>query len=466
MPEIDVAQYDWLYPFQKQAVTRLAGLPGFGLNRSEGGTGKTRMAIALSQALNCRATLLVCPKTPTTQWRNEIADVLPGSVVYRVSGGKLERQKIYDLAKNEEKPYFLITSYEYARIDHQELKTLEPFDMIHCDEVHRIKAYPQVKGGKVKSGKTHWALANIQAKRRYASTATPLRSSPLDVYGIFSWLQPGLLGNYWAFQTRYVIKNSLGWVLGFRNLDELNKRIEPYSVCYTLEEVGHQLPPLIFKDLEFELSPKERSLYDRLRSEMLLELQEWEINKVGSISSLTNALVKRLRLQDCVNHTELLGDGKESTKLSVLKESLEDELLGDNKALVFCPHTRMLDILKTELRDYNPAIITGQVSDRDAELEKFNHDDTCKIILISTAGGESLNLQRGNILYFYALPASFGEYKQVFWRIKRIGQVRPMRVITLLGAKTVDVRMKKLLTKKEAMHEEIFTPNEWKELIQ
>lgn len=143
--------------------------------------------------------------------------------------------------------------------------------------------------------------------------------------------------------------------------------------------------------------------------------------------------------------------------ISVVKsvEILSEKTM--NKAVIFTRFSRMADILKRELGVYNPSMITGAVTDRAAEIDKFNNDDTCKLIIITTAGNEGLNLQRANILYFYDVPlGSYGSLVQTIGRIKRIGQERPMVVYYLQAAGTVDQKLKKLLLKKKDASEQLF----------
>lgn len=143
-----------------------------------------------------------------------------------------------------------------------------------------------------------------------------------------------------------------------------------------------------------------------------------------------------------------------------------------NKAIIFTRFKRAANILYRELQEYNPAMITGDTKDRQAEVEKLNNDDTCKIMVLTMAGGEGLNLERANVLYFYDVPmGSYGSMIQIIGRIKRIGQDKPMVVYYLLGEidgkPTIDGKLKNLLLTKAEMSEKIFgSLAEVKELLQ
>lgn len=318
-----------LYPFQAELAKTIAA-HDFILNRSDVGTGKTAMAIGTFQLLQVHRILIVCPKSVAPQWENEIKEFWPEAKVSRpVKPPRLVVYERFVHTIQDTVPTILICTYEQIRSDYP-LFTNIVFDVVYADEVHRIKsAYVAWKsGGKIKStgSITHKALSSLRADRRYGATATPMRSSPLDLYGIFEWLSPGLLGSYWQFMSRYVVKNALGFIISFKNLDELNLRIAPYCVGITLEQAGHQMPSLIEEDIIFPLSRTEQLLYNKIKNEIILQIKQEEISKVKHQSTLYNAVVKLGKLQELTDSLELLGDNRNSSKLEILKEHLADSL--------------------------------------------------------------------------------------------------------------------------------------------
>jgi SNF2 family DNA or RNA helicase len=181
------------------------------------------------------------------------------------------------------------------------------------------------------------------------------------------------------------------------------------------------------------------------------------INKIENPTNLYLSVVKLGKLQELTDSMELIGEKDDSSKISMLKDSLADNLVGDNKAVVFTRFSRMADILVRELKEYNPAVITGAVKDRQVEIDKLNNDPKCKVIVITTAGNEGINLERANMLYMVDVPlGSYGSLIQTIGRVKRIGQVRPMVVYYLMADKSVDIKLKNLLLKKQEMSEKIF----------
>lgn len=440
-----------LYPYQLKTARNLSAR-FFGADLSEVGTGKTITALAVINMTGALATLIVAPKSVAEQWERKAHEWSPELKIVRTEGDAKARAQSYLTFAMADSPKVLITTYEHVRSDIDRLSAFR-FDVIYADECHRL-GNPTTK--------LYKAFIKLKGERRYGATATPLRSSPLQAYGIFNWLQTGLLGrNYFNFQYEYTVKNARGWAMGYKNLDRLAAKIAPHFIKNKMEDVGVYLPPLIEEEIIFKLGAHERRLYDNIVKEMLLEIKAAEISKIENPTNLYNSVVKLGKLQELTDSWELLGDSiggtsVDSTKLSVLKDHLEN-VVGTDKVVIFTRFSRMADILARELAEYNPALITGAIKDRQGEIDKFDSVENCKVIIITTAGNEGINLQRANVLYMVDVPlGSYGSLVQTIGRINRIGQTRPMVVYYLLAKGTVDVRLKALLESKKDMAEKMF----------
>lgn len=438
-----------LYPYQLNNSRRLSEL-GFGCDLSEVGTGKTITAFAVIDLVAASRVLIITPKSVASQWQNKFGEFSPDFEVHRPQGStKAKRREAYSAFQSSTSTKkALIVTYEQARMDIQVLLPLS-LELIYADEVHRL-GNPLTKT---------WKAVNMLTPQfKFGATATPLRSSPLQAFGIFNWLKPGALGkNFYHFKAKYTIVNGNGWVLGYKNMDELGQTIEPFYVKTTMEEAGHFMPELVEEDIVFPLSKKERALYENLRKEMLLEIEKAQIEKIENPTNLYLSVVKLGKMQEMCDSLELLGDSTESSKIDMLKDSLKDTLVNGNKAVVFTRFKRMADILARELAEYNPAVITGEVVERQAEIDKLTNDDSCKIIIGTTAMTEGINLERANFLYMVDVPlGSYGTLTQVIGRIKRIGQSRPMVVYYLMAENSVDIKLRNLLVKKQDLSERIF----------
>jgi non-specific serine/threonine protein kinase len=439
---------DKLYPYQLNTAKKLADL-GFGVDLSDVGTGKTITAFGVMVLSQAKHILIITPKTVCEQWKRKASEFYSDLEVHSpiASGKQARRNAIIQYYRSTKTPKCLLITYEQMRAEIDLLQTLN-FDLVYLDECHRI-GNPMTK--------LYRALQKIRSKYRFGATATPLRSSPLQAYGIFNWVKPGLLGkNYFHFKFRYTVLAQRNWVVGYKNLDELGEIIKPYFVKNKMEDVGIYLPPLVEEDLIFDLGVRERRLYDNVRREMLLEIEEKEISKIENPTSLYTSVVKLGKLQEITDSLELVGESVESSKLNLLKEHLED-IPKEQKVVVFTRFSRMARILERELSKFNPAIIVGDIKNRQAQIDKFDNDDNCRLMIITTAGNEGVNLQRANILYMYDVPlGSYGSLVQTLGRINRIGQTRKMVVYYLMARDSVDIKLRALLKKKGSLNERIF----------
>lgn len=414
------------------------------LNACGVGTGKSAMFLAACDELKTNKNLIVCPKSVVLQWKNELSRWIPDANGIVVSGNKAERLAIYDRLAKADK-FYLITSYDLVRVDAEYIGKIK-FETICCDEVHRLAST---------NTKRYKAIREIsrEALYRFGLSATPFVNVPPDLYGVFNWIKPGYLGRKGDFLNRYIVFNKWGGMLYPINKQELTQRIKHCMVRKSLEEVLPEMPAMTFEDVVFDLSEKERALYDKLRAELLFEVEKYLVNKLESPMIVQMTLTKMLVLSELTCSLELLGEDTTSTKLEVLKERLEDTLVNGNKAIIFSRFRKMTDILRRELQEYSPLLITGEITGeaRDEAVKKFQNNDEYKLLISTDAGGEGLNLDRANIIFHYDLPWSYGKYVQRNGRIKRLTQKKPTIVYNLTAKKTIDTYIKKVLTSKEKL---------------
>lgn len=431
-----------LYDYQSMLVDQSVQV-GSCLNRSFGGAGKTITSFGIASKYESKRNIAIVPnpKLMLRQWEKEGNRFANWYKYFVVVGTPKERAKILRESSDCSQPYFLIMSYEVARIELHHLVRIK-WGCIFADEAHRLK--------NIRS-KTWKAINAIPAYRKYALTATPVMNSPLDLYGIMTWLRPGLLGNYFQFMNRYVIKDFFGSPKAYKNLDQLAKICEPYIIGVTEEEAGLQLPEITVTDMVVTLSDKERKLYDNIRKEILFEIDNADISKLSDPLVLENTLTKIGKLQELADTTELLGESTESSKLDVLKECLLDTP-PDSKVVIITRFKRMAYILERELKDYKPLLITGDTKDSNAVVDKFEKTNVHRVLIGTESISQGVDkLQTANIMYMYDLPWNQGRYDQRVWRIHRNGQDKPCFVYNLLVEKTVDMWIKQKLITKNAL---------------
>src|SRR3990167_7403165 len=206
------------------------------------------------------------------------------------------------------------------------IKNKMPFDTIIMDEATRL-SNPRTK--------TYRSAIKLGAKRRIALTGTPISNKAQEVWGIINWTNPGVLGNYWGFIQRYCLKNKWGAIYSYQNLDELRSKLKKYMIRRMKIDVLPDLPEKIETDLTFVFSEAEKQLYDRLKKEILFEIQKEDISKMENPMTIQYTLTKLTRLRQLADSMELLGEKEKSSKMEVLQELLTELLVNGHKIIIF-----------------------------------------------------------------------------------------------------------------------------------
>ncbi|PYU44738.1 MAG: helicase SNF2 [Acidobacteria bacterium] len=400
------------------------------------GVGKTAQVLALLESRReLRAagepvgpSLVVVPKSLVFNWKEEAARFTPQLRVLDHTG--LERNgndfAAYDL---------VLTTYGTLRRDAWRFKDAE-FDYVVLDEAQ------VVKNAETESSK---AARLLRGRYRLAVSGTPVENHLGELWTLFEFLNPGMLGAANAFK---VSGRSM------RNPDEETRRLlgqalRPFVLRRTKEQVARELPSKTEQTVYCVLEPEQRKLYDELRQHYRDSLLR-RIEAAGLAKSKIQVLEALLRLRQAACHPGLL-DSKRSSdssaKLDVLLEQLREVLDEGHKALVFSQFTSLLKILRARLnRDgifYE--YLDGATGDRQTRVERFQNDKDCRLFLISLkAGGLGLNLTAAEYVFILDPWWNPAVEAQAVDRAHRIGQTRPIFTYRLIARDTVEEKVLEL----------------------
>ncbi len=442
-----------LYSYQEDGVLHLA----FGrraMLADDMGLGKTVQAIAaaalLKQLRDIERVLVVCPASLKHQWAREIRRFTSLSVQV-IEGNPLQRRDLY-----RDLQFFNIMNYELVHYDEEELIRRE-FDLIILDEAQRIKNWRTKTADRIK---------RLHSPYAFVLTGTPLENRLDELYSIFQFIDPTILGPLWRFNQRYyqVERRSSGSykVLGHKNMDELRRRIRPYVLRRVRDEVLLDLPERIDSNFFVEMTDPQWKAYGeyehkvaKLMSQAKRRPLTPEEHKV-----LLGCLVKmRLICNALALHDpEIKPQDREKTapKLRELREILDDEIASNGKkAILFSQWTRMLDLTEPVLEKLKLGWVklTGDVptSKRGALIEQFFEDPQCKIFLSTDAGGVGLNLQAASMVVNLDLPWNPAVLSQRIARAHRHGQLHTVNVVNLIAKGTIEERILDTLAAKRAV---------------
>lgn len=420
----------------------------------EQGLGKTKQAldIAVSRKHKMRHCLIVCGVN-NLKWNwykeveihtNEKAHIL-GSRVNRkgktVIGSSAER--LADLKQIHDE-YFLITNIETLRdksIQSQIKKMCSDgiIGMTIIDEIHKCKN-SQSKQGK--------AIHCCCSYYRLALTGTPLMNNPVDLYNVLKWLE---VENHSLtyFKNLYCEMGGFGGyeIIGYKNLDQLENSLNKNMLRRRKEEVL-DLPPKIYTDELLDLDSSQDKLYRDVTNQI--------IEDIDRIMLLPNPLTELIRLRQVTSNPNILTSKNiTNVKYDRIVDILESTT---DKVIIFSNWTKVINPLYIKLSSlgYNPALVTGESKDPILEMNKFQSDNTCKVILGTTpALGTGYTLTAANTVIFIDEPWSKAIKDQAEDRCHRIGTKGTVNIITLICKDTIDERIHQIIKDKGELSDRI-----------
>ena len=420
----------------------------------EQGLGKTKQAldIAVARKHKMRHCLIVCGVN-NLKWNwykeveihtNEKAHIL-GSRVNRkgktVIGSSAER--LADLKQIHDE-YFLITNIETLRdksIQSQIKKMCNEgiIGMTIIDEIHKCKN-SQSKQGK--------AIHCCCSYYRLALTGTPLMNNPIDLYNVLKWLE---VENHSLtyFKNLYCEMGGFGGyeIIGYKNLDQLENSLNKNMLRRRKEEVL-DLPPKIYTDEILDLDSSQDKLYKDVTNQI--------IEDIDRIMLLPNPLTELIRLRQVTSNPNILTSKNiTNVKYDRIADILESTT---DKVIIFSNWTKVINPLYIKLSSlgYNPALVTGETKDPIGEMNKFQSDNTCKVILGTTpALGTGYTLTAANTVIFIDEPWSKAIKDQAEDRCHRIGTKGTVNIITLICKDTIDERIHQIIKDKGELSDRI-----------
>ena len=355
--------------------------------------------------------------------------------------------KLNDLDNIDELPYFIITNVESFRNEDfankvKDLCKKGKINMCAADETHKMKnpSSQQTKG-----------FLKCLPECRIAMTGTPLMNNPMDLYVILKWL--GYENHaFYSFKQHYCVMGGYGGyeIVGYKNMDQLTNQINSIMLRRLKKDVL-DLPEKIYVDEYVDMLPKQSEIYKEVQMDIKAHIDEIKFDN--------NPLSTLIRLRQATGYTGILSSSiQESAKLDRMVDLVDEAVSNDDKCLVFSNWTQMTDEIVKRLKQYNPALITGQTkdSDRTIQQDKFMNDDSCKVI-VGTIGamGTGLTLTAGTTVIFLDEPWNKALFEQAVDRAHRIGTKNNVTIYSMMCKGTIDERIHDLIYKKGQMSDAI-----------
>lgn len=495
-----------LYPYQVSAADRILKRRSLLVAYSMG-LGKTPITINATEDLlentEVDRVLIICPASLKWQWAAALAKFtdLPSETIKLknselvvptrggctvIDGAKAQRTNQWRYPSD-----YVICSYQAVLRDWEILKH-HPFDVVVCDEATALKNF---------RGKTAKLVKSLQPEYRIALAGAPVENRPEELFSIMQWVDDEVLGRWDLFDKSFIVRNSFGGVLKYKNLDLLHENLRGVMVRKSRRDpdVAPYLPEVTEVDIPVELDTATRRSYRFIEKDLLraldalreqgtsFDIAEYYAGAPTLSGTMRGAVMARMQaLHMFLDHPTLIswsaagydrdngGSAYASDimhnpnfvlseltpKLDVLESLVQRMVDEDGKIIVFTQYRRMLPLIAGRLAlhgieyvDYHGGMSAMEKAE---SVARFELDSGCRVFLSTDAGGYGLDLPAANFLINFDLPYSGGKRQQRNARhVRASSKHKNVYVANLICTETVERRVKDVLELRERLADSI-----------
>src|SRR5438309_1293661 len=433
-----------LYPYQVDGMLHLA-FTERALLGDEMGLGKTAQAVAacalLRELRGVARVLVVCPVSVKAEWEEQITKFTDLPLRF-VQGTKPARLACY-----EAPAFFTIANYEQVMRDVADVNQRLLPEVVILDEARRIKNW---------NTQTARAIKRLESCYAFLLTGTPIENRIDEIYSIIDYIDPQVFGPLFRFNRTFYELDERGRPVGYRNLDELQRRVPPVLPRRRKDEVESQLPERVDNNYFVPMSAAQLELYTEYESRVARLLA---VAKKRPLTREEQEKFQRwlacMRML-CDTAYILTPNNRECPKIHELEAVLEDlDVRRSQKAIVFSEWERMLELVRALAGEMNLGFAwhTGSVpqAKRRDEIRRFKHDPGCRLFLSTDSGSLGLNLQVASVVINLDLPWNPARLEQRIARAWRKHQTRSVHVVNLISEGTIEHRMMGTLAAKQQL---------------
>jgi len=446
-----------LRPYQEsgfQWLNYLREVQWGGILADDMGLGKTIQALSFLHHLKAETgtlkAMVVCPTTLMFNWQNEIKKFTPNLTYYMHHGGARSRGNLSD-----DKIDVIITTYGTLRSDIKQFVEV-PFDYVILDESQAIKN---------PSSKVTKAAGLLKSKNRLCLSGTPLQNNTFDIFAQMNFLNPGMLGSVEFFKHEFSMPiDKFGEK---EQKDHLRKLLYPFILRRTKEQVAKDLPEKQEMVLFCEMGDEQRKIYEAYRNDYRDKILGVVENQGIQKSQLT-ILQGLMKLRQICDSPAIVKEQERFPNVSVKLEEIGREItenISNHKALIFSQFLGMLSLIKDKMRelevDFEYFDGSSTINEREAAIQRFQNDDSCRVFLISLkAGGVGLNLTAADYVYIVDPWWNPAVEQQAIDRTHRIGQTKNIFAYRMICTDTVEDKILKLQERKRNLAKDLITDDE------
>lgn len=423
-----------LRDYQTDGYQWIARMTGWGAGvclADDMGLGKTVQTIAfMLHTADQGPALVAAPASVVLNWQRELLRFAP-SLHVEVFNTATDRKALIEQAAAGD---VILTTYGLF-VTEDEVLCGKQWNTVCLDEAHVIKN---------RQTKTSAVVMKLQATHRIILTGTPVQNHLGELWNLFQFANPGLLGSHEQFRQKYIVP--IEQQDNKERSRQLKRIVSPFMLRRTKQEVIEELPDKTEINIPVELSDDELAVYEviRRRAKQLLE----DERSSSGVSVNTLAEITRLRQAACSAELVEKNWKGECSKLTALSDLLQEIVDGGNAVLVFSQFTSFLAMVRQQLdKQKQPYLYldgTVPVRQRDQLVQQFQHG-YCPVFLISLkAGGLGLNLTGANYVIHLDPWWNPAIEQQATDRAYRIGQRQNVTVYHLISQHTIEEKILRL----------------------
>ena len=409
------------------------------------GLGKTLQTITmLVKVYNTKLqspSLLVMPRSLLFNWQDELDKFAPQLTYYIYYGAQRD---LGEAMRHQ----LVLTTYALVRNDIDELRK-QQFHYIILDESQNIKNM---------ASQSSQAVMLLNGKHRLALSGTPIENNLSELYSLFRFLNPAMLGTAEEFNRQYAYPIQRD---GDKEATEsLRRKIFPFMLRRLKKDVLKELPDRMEQTLYVEMSDDHSRFYEQRRQYYQAVVGQ-SIDEQGIERSQMIMFQALSELRRISSVPESLTDGTvASPKIPLLCESIEEAVAGGHKVVVFFNFIAGIELVGERLTELgiDYATMTGSTHDRRAVIERFQQDADCRALLMTLkTGGVGLNLTVADTVYIFEPWWNKAAEEQAINRLHRIGQKAKVMSYALITRNTIEEKIRQLQQQKKDLADSLIT---------
>jgi hypothetical protein len=443
-PTLDGLLKTTLYPYQKEGIL-FAARAGRSLLADDMGLGKTMQAIGATELMakhfGIGRVLVVCPTSLKYQWQREIETFADRSV--QVIEGDWQRRQ----AQWKGDAFFTIVSYHVAIHDHRIIAEMA-LDLIILDESQKVKNRATLTARTIKSLRSPYGIL---------LTGTPLENRLDELHSLVEFVDPYHLGPLFRFLHTYQITDASGKVTGYRDLHRIKELLATVLLRRTKKQVLRQLPERTDRTLFVGITKEQWEVHQEYADIVARLVSKWRRQKFLHEKDRQRLMISMSCMRmSCCSTFILDQSSRHDTKIDELFSVIGDTLdQKEEKIVIFSQWERMTRLVAEELKKRNMDFVSlhGSIPSEKRKdiIDRFRTDPQCRVFLSTDAGGIGLNLQSASIVVNLDLPWNPAVLEQRVSRVHRLGQQKPVHVITMIAKGTIEERILRLVNFKQSL---------------